>query len=58
MNINEVARQWKHTLAHTEPKWDEYPSTQVTVEMAKRARAEVLARETIGKNIRGNENGN
>ena len=55
MNINDVAKAWKANK--TQPVWDTYESTQVTVEMAKRMAQEVNAKETFGNNTRGNENG-
>lgn len=55
MNVNEVAAAWKANK--TQPVWDEYESTQVTVEMAKRMAQEVDAGTTFGNNTRGNENG-
>jgi hypothetical protein len=54
MNINEVARQWKNYSDSTEPKWDEYPSTQVTVGLMKQFRSEILNAQRVD---RGNENG-
>ena len=54
MNVNEVARQWKSYSDSTEPKWDEYPSTQVTVGLMKQFRSEILNKQKID---RGNENG-
>jgi len=51
MNINEVAKAWKAN--NTQPVWDTYESTQVTVEMAKRMYEEV----ELGAHDRGNENG-
>ena len=56
MNINDVAKAWKANK--TQPVWDTYESTQVTVEMAKRMAEEVDAGTTFGNNTRGNENGN
>ena len=55
MNVNEVAKLWKTNK--TQPVWDTYESTQVTVEMAKRMAEEVDAGTTFGNNTRGNENG-
>jgi hypothetical protein len=44
MNINEVAKNWKEASKKSEPKWDQYESTQVTVAMAKRMYEEVQSK--------------
>jgi len=45
MNVNDVNKAWKEARQQTEPKWDEFESTQVTVEMAKRMYNELLEKE-------------
>ena len=39
MNINEVAKNWK--VNKTQPNWDTYESTQVTVKMCQRFEEEL-----------------
>jgi hypothetical protein len=54
MNVNDVAAAWKAAQAGIEPKWNDDPHAQVSVEMSKRFHAEVNATAEVD---RGNENG-